>query len=88
MKNTLQTLLCQFLGLFMIAASAHAEEILIGQVAPLSGVLAETGKDMVLGGQIYFDHINQQGGVRGKKSVTSLSMMLMMLKKLSRQPDN
>ena len=38
---------------------------MIGQVAPLSGVLASTGKQMVVGGKIYFDHINAQGGVHG-----------------------
>ena len=39
----------------------------MGQSAPLTGVLAETGKDMVLGGKIYFDHINSQGGINGHK---------------------
>lgn len=42
-----------------------AAELVIGQVAPLSGVLASTGKQMVVGGKIYFDHINAQGGVHG-----------------------
>ena len=46
---------------------AQAQTIVIGQSAPLSGVLAETGKDMVLGGRIYFEHINSQGGVNGRK---------------------
>ncbi|MEO8014920.1 MAG: ABC transporter substrate-binding protein, partial [Polaromonas sp.] len=44
---------------------ANAAELVIGQVAPLSGVLASTGKQMVVGGKIYFDHINAQGGVHG-----------------------
>lgn len=44
---------------------ATAAELVIGQVAPLSGVLASTGKQMVVGGKIYFDHINAQGGVHG-----------------------
>ena len=46
---------------------AQAETIVIGQSAPLSGVLAETGKDMVLGGRIYFEHINSKGGINGRK---------------------
>jgi len=46
---------------------AQAQTIVIGQSAPLSGVLAETGKDMVLGGRIYFEHINSQGGINGRK---------------------
>ncbi len=45
----------------------RAAELVVAQVAPLSGVLASTGKQMVLGGQIYFDHINATGGVHGAR---------------------
>lgn len=45
--------------------AAAAAEIVIGQVAPLSGVLASTGEQMVLGGKIYFEAVNAQGGVHG-----------------------
>ena len=48
-----------------LVLTAHAAELVVGQVAPLSGVLASTGQQMVLGGKIYFDHINAQGGVHG-----------------------
>ena len=48
-----------------LARPAMADEIVIGQVAPLSGVLASTGAQMVLGGKIYFDWVNAQGGVHG-----------------------
>ncbi len=44
-----------------------AADLVIGQVAPLSGVLASTGHQMVVGGKIYFDHINAQGGIHGAK---------------------
>nr|WP_255250009.1 ABC transporter substrate-binding protein [Polaromonas sp. AET17H-212] len=44
-----------------------AADIVISQLAPLTGVLASTGKQMVLGGQIYFSHINDTGGVHGQK---------------------
>ncbi|MDO8755950.1 MAG: ABC transporter substrate-binding protein, partial [Polaromonas sp.] len=44
-----------------------AADIVIRQLAPLTGVLASTGKQMVLGGQIYFSHINDTGGVHGQK---------------------
>ena len=44
---------------------AAAADLVVGQVAPLSGVLASTGRQMVLGGKIYFDAINAQGGVHG-----------------------
>ena len=46
---------------------APAAELVIGQVAPLTGVLASTGAQMVVGGKIYFDHINDQGGIHGAK---------------------
>lgn len=51
-----------------LAAQARAApEVGIGQVAPLSGVLASTGRQMVLGGKIYFDHVNEKGGVHGAR---------------------
>jgi branched-chain amino acid transport system substrate-binding protein len=55
-----------------VMASLHsrswaAAEIVVGQVAPLSGVLATTGAQMVLGGKVYFDYINATGGVNGQK---------------------
>ena len=43
----------------------HAAEIVVGQVAPLTGVLASFGAQMVLGGKIDFDWVNAQGGVHG-----------------------
>ena len=49
----------------VLGRPAGAAEIVIGQVAPLSGVLASTGQQMVLGGKIYFDWVNAQGGVHG-----------------------
>ncbi|MES2933585.1 MAG: ABC transporter substrate-binding protein [Pseudomonadota bacterium] len=56
-----------FLVILTLLPVSQAQEIVIGQAAPLTGVLADTGKDMVLGGQIYFDHINSLGGVNGRK---------------------
>ena len=55
---------CVVLALFGQGA-ARAAEIVIGQVAPLTGVLASSGEQMVLGGKIYFDAVNAQGGVHG-----------------------
>ncbi len=51
----------------LLATTALAADIVIGQLAPLSGVLASTGHQMVVGGKIYFDHINATGGVNGQK---------------------
>ena len=54
--------------LMAAATLASAQEtITIGQVAPLSGVLASTGHQMVLGGKVYFDAVNDAGGVHGAK---------------------
>src|SRR5688572_7373074 len=50
-----------------LLATAAQAQIVIGQVAPLSGVLATTGQQMVLGGRIYFSHINAKGGVHGQQ---------------------
>lgn len=47
-------------------ARARAADLVIGQAAPLSGVLASTGAQMVLGGRIYFEHVNAQGGIHGR----------------------
>jgi branched-chain amino acid transport system substrate-binding protein len=47
--------------------AAAAAEIVIGQVAPLSGVLASSGQQMVLGGKVCFDAVNDAGGVHGAK---------------------
>ena len=51
----------------LLIGHAHAQPIVIGQSAPLSGVLADTGKEMVLGGRIYFDYVNSKGGINGRK---------------------
>lgn len=47
------------------AAFAATETLTIAQVAPLSGVLATTGRQMVLGGKVCFDAVNARGGVNG-----------------------
>ena len=46
---------------------AHAADITVVQVAPLTGVLASTGKQMVLGGKLYFDWVNDNGGIHGAR---------------------
>lgn len=54
------------LGALLVSCLARAD-IVIGQSAPLSGTLAATGKDMVLGVKLYLDTVNAQGGVNGQK---------------------
>ncbi len=46
---------------------AVAAEIVIGQVAPLSGPLAPTGSHVGAGAQLYFDRVNAAGGIHGAK---------------------
>ena len=53
------------LAMSAFASLALAAELVIGQVVPLSGVLASTGHQMVVGGKIYFEAINEQGGIHG-----------------------
>ena len=42
-------------------------EIVVGQSVPLTGILASTGKDMMLGAKICFDQVNARGGVNGQR---------------------
>lgn len=59
------------LGLFACLATAQAavtqDEIVIGQVAPLTGTIAGTGNEYVAGGAAYFAHVNDNGGIHGRK---------------------
>lgn len=54
-------------ALALPAVRARSADLVVGQVAPLSGVLASTGVQMVLGGKIYFEHVNARGGVHGRR---------------------
>jgi branched-chain amino acid transport system substrate-binding protein len=51
----------------ILPLTAPAADIVVGQVAPLSGVLASTGRDMVLGAKVWFDHVNASGGIHGSR---------------------
>ncbi|HET6828107.1 MAG TPA: ABC transporter substrate-binding protein [Ramlibacter sp.] len=48
-------------------AAIAADEIVIGQVAPLTGTIAGTGEEYVAGGAAYFAHVNAKGGIYGRK---------------------
>lgn len=67
----IQRVQCGMVGLALcfgnLACAAPAADITVVQVAPLTGVLASTGQQMVLGGKIYFDWVNEHGGVHGAK---------------------
>ena len=57
--------------LFSLASSAETgvsdNSILVGQSVPLSGPSQELGSEMKMGIQAYFDQINAQGGVNGRR---------------------
>jgi branched-chain amino acid transport system substrate-binding protein len=43
------------------------EDIVIGQVSPLTGTIAGTGSEYVAGGAAYFAYVNDNGGINGRK---------------------
>lgn len=55
------------LALLQPLPSLAAEDIVIGQVAPLTGTIAGTGEEYVAGGKAYFDSVNAKGGIYGRK---------------------
>jgi ABC-type branched-subunit amino acid transport system substrate-binding protein len=55
------------LATFACVSHSSASDIVVGQVAPLSGLLAPTGNHVRAGAQLYFDAINATGGVNGQK---------------------
>lgn len=61
------------LALSLAAITLHAqaapgrEDLVIGQVAPLTGTIAGTGNEYVAGGAAYFAHVNDNGGIYGRK---------------------
>jgi branched-chain amino acid transport system substrate-binding protein len=61
------------LAMFIAIAPAQAEngvnseEIVLGQSTALSGPLAELGTDASVAAKAYFDYVNAQGGVNGRK---------------------
>jgi len=58
-------------SLAMLASLAQAapgrEDLVIGQVAPLTGTIAGTGDEYVAGAAAYFAHVNATGGIYGRK---------------------
>jgi branched-chain amino acid transport system substrate-binding protein len=54
-----------FAALLLGFAAAHADDIVVGQVAPFSGPQAVTGQAIRAGAQLYFDAVNARGGVHG-----------------------
>jgi branched-chain amino acid transport system substrate-binding protein len=51
------------------ASDVAAQDIVFAQSVALSGPASELGREMRLGAQAYFDAVNADGGVRGRKIV-------------------
>src|SRR4029077_8579667 len=49
------------------APGVTAKSILLGQSAAFSGPAAQSGIQMNIGTKAYFDHVNAQGGLYGRK---------------------
>ncbi|MEP7155686.1 MAG: ABC transporter substrate-binding protein [Betaproteobacteria bacterium] len=58
---------CIFLALHACALCAHAADIRLGVVNDQSGLGADVGRDYIAGARTWFDHVNAQGGIRGRK---------------------
>ncbi|MES2933273.1 MAG: ABC transporter substrate-binding protein [Pseudomonadota bacterium] len=71
MKKIFTTL--AMLAAFQASSALHAEngvsdkEILLGQSAAMTGAAGELGKQMRAGAEAYFNSVNEQGGVFGRK---------------------
>lgn len=49
--------------------AARGDEIIVAQVAPLTGVQGATGNAVNAGAQLYFDYVNSSGGIDGRQIV-------------------
>lgn len=60
-----------FIGLAAVCSGALTlpaqAEIVVGQIAPMTGVMAAAGQQIVLGARLWFERVNSQGGVNGEK---------------------
>lgn len=57
-------------AVFSLHATAQGvtnDEIVLGQTAALTGPVAELGQEAAAGAKAYFDYVNAQGGVHGRK---------------------
>jgi len=55
------------LATFACVSQSSASDIVVGQVTPLTGLLASTGNHVRAGAQLYFDTVNAAGGINGQK---------------------
>ena len=69
--TALRTASCLLLAFSALVCRAEtgvtAGRILLGQSAAFSGPAAQLGIDLHAGARLYFDNLNQQGGIHGRK---------------------
>ncbi len=53
----------------LVSGAAFAGDITIGGSAPMSGAQAEFGQSQIDGAQLYFDQLNEKGGIKGSKVI-------------------
>lgn len=54
-------------SVFISLSPAIAAEIRVGVVLDQNGVNADTGRDYIAGARTWFDHVNANGGVKGRR---------------------
>src|SRR6478609_6149435 len=54
-------------AMLALAAGATHADILVGQTVGVTGAVAATVKESMLGAQLYIDNVNAHGGVKGEK---------------------
>ena len=69
MRRFLVSMLALAASGFACAQGVTESQILLGQSAALTGPAQQLGKDMRFGANLYFDHVNKQGGVNGRRIV-------------------
>ena len=60
-------LLLPLSGVSFMPSSAVARDIVVAQSVDISGPLGYIGKDYLTGAKVYFDHVNANGGINGRK---------------------
>lgn len=55
--------------LCLTSPSVRANDIVLGQSAALSGPAAALGRELRLGAEVYFNSVNANGGIKGRKIV-------------------
>ncbi|RZA30362.1 MAG: ABC transporter permease, partial [Proteobacteria bacterium] len=70
-RTALRVASCLLLAFSAVVCRAETgvtgSRILLGQSAAFSGPAAQLGIDLNAGARLYFDNVNQQGGIHGRK---------------------